>query len=136
MGRILCIDYGLKKVGIAVTDTSLIIASPLITVENKNLFSFLDDYFKKEDVDKVVIGDPVVYGQESNIKNEINNFINIFKSKYKKEIVLFNERYTTEIAKYYLYNSNIKKKNRQDKTILDKMSASIILQSYLRTLKN
>ena len=121
MGRILCIDYGLKKVGIAVTDTSLIIASPLITVENKNLFSFLDDYFKKEDVDKVVIGDPVVYGQESNIKNEINNFINIFKSKYKKEIVLFNERYTTEIAKYYLYNSNIKKKNRQDKTILKKI---------------
>lgn len=135
MSRILCIDYGLKRVGIAVTDNSSIIAYPLITLENKNLLSFLDNYFKKEDVNTVIIGDPVTYGKESNIKDEIDKFINVFKDKYKKDIILFNERYTTKIAQYYLHGSDIKKKYKKDKTLLDKISATILLQSYLNSSK-
>lgn len=135
MSRILCIDYGLKRVGIAVTDKLLLISYPLVTVEKNDLFKFLDDYFAKEEVDRVVVGDPVIYGSECNIMDEIDNFVCIFKSKYQKEVVLFNERYTTNIAKYCIYNDNMSKKNKRDKGLLNKVSSAVILESYLNSLK-
>ena len=137
MGRLLGIDYGLKRIGIAVTDPLLIISYPLITIENKDIFKFIDEYFKKEIVDKVVIGDPVIYNGETNIKSSIDIFINDFKIKYPdKDIVLFNERYTSNIAKYYLKNGSFKKKDRANKANLDKISASVILSQYLDSIKN
>ena len=133
----MAIDYGLARTGLAITDPLKIISYPLTTVKPKELFKYLDKYFKKGDVGVIVLGYPVSYDNESTIKDDIMILFNKLKEKYKdKEVVLYNERYTSKIGNYYLINSGVSKKKRSEKGALDKISASIILDSYLNYMKN
>ena len=132
----MCFDYGLKRIGIAVTDLSNTLAFPLTTVNNYEVIKFIDDYLKKESVNKFIIGDPVVYNSEVNIKDEIEKFVSLLKENYPdKEIVLHNERYTSKIAQYCISVSNKKKSDRRNKNEIDMISASLILNSYLDSIK-
>ena len=132
----MCFDYGLKRIGIAVTDLSNTLAFPLTTVNNYEVIKFIDDYLKKESVNKFIIGDPVVYNSEVNIKDEIEKFVSLLKENYPdKEIVLHNERYTSKIAQYCISVSNKKKSDRRNKNEIDMISASLILNSYLESIK-
>ncbi len=133
MGRILAIDYGRKRVGIAITDPLKIIATGLTTVHSKDIFSYLEDYIKKEDVEKIVVGYPV------NLKNEgsqalqfINPFIKKLSKKFPDIIVdIYDERFTSKMAQAAMIEGGLKKKDRQNKALTDKISAVIILQSYM-----
>lgn len=136
MGRILAIDYGLKRVGIAVTDKEHIIATPLTTIENKDLISFLKTYFNTEPVDTIVIGLPQDITTNSDIVKAINNLQEDLKCIFKnKNIITIDERYTSKIATFLLNNYSTKRKQRRDKKNIDKISAAIILQSYLNLRK-
>ncbi|MCD6555760.1 MAG: Holliday junction resolvase RuvX [Bacteroidales bacterium] len=133
MGRILAIDYGRKRVGLAVTDPLKMIANGLTTVHSKDIFLFLADYISKEDVETIVVGYPV------NLKNEgsqslrfINPFIKKLIDKYPEiTIDTYDERFTSKMAKMAMIEGGMKKKDRQNKALTDKISAVIILQSYL-----
>lgn len=138
MGRILAIDYGRKRTGIAVTDPLQIIANGLCTVKSVDLFIFLNDYFKKEEVETVVVGYPKTL---QNTPSESIRYINPFLKQLTKEfpnlhIVQFDERFTSRIAFQTMLASGIGKQKRQDKALVDKISATIILQNYLETLRN
>jgi putative holliday junction resolvase len=133
MGRILGIDYGTKRIGLAVTDPLQIFASPLTTVSPNEFDSFLEGYLKNEEVDAFVIGYPV---QMNNLASEAVRYINPFikklrKSYPEKEIHLADERFTSQMALRTMIDGGVKKKDRQDKSLVDKISASIILQSFL-----
>ncbi len=133
MGRILSIDYGTKRIGLAVTDPMQIFASPLNTVSPKEFDSFIENYLKKEEVDAFVIGYPV---QMNNKPSEAVIYINPFIKKLKKtypeiHIHLVDERFTSQMAIRTMIDGGVKKKDRQDKSMVDKISASIILQSFL-----
>ena len=133
MGRILAIDYGKKRVGIAVTDPMQIIASPLTTVAVSALESFLVDYLKKEEVDEFVVGYPV---QLNNLPSESVKYIDPFLKKLRKlfpdkPVHLTDERFTSSIAVRALIEGGVKKKERRDKSIIDKISASLILRTFL-----
>ncbi len=133
LGRILAIDYGRKRVGLAVTDPLKMIANGLTTVHSKDIFLFLADYISKEDVETIVVGYPV------NLKNEgsqslqfINPFIKKLIDKYPEiTIDTYDERFTSKMAKMAMIEGGMKKKDRQNKALTDKISAVIILQSYL-----
>jgi len=133
MSRLLAIDYGLKRVGIAVTDTLQIIASPLTTVPNKELKSFLSKYIEDENVEKVIIGLP------KNLKNEdthatqpVLKFIDQFKKRFPNiPIITIDERFTSKMAFQSLIDSGASKKTRRKKENIDQISASIILQDYM-----
>jgi putative holliday junction resolvase len=138
MGRILGIDYGRKRIGLAVTDPMQIFASPLDTVSPAEFDNFLDNYLKTEKVDAFVIGYPV---QMNNKPSESVIYINPFIRKLKKRfpevhIHLVDERYTSQIALRTMIEGGVKKKERQDKSMIDKISASIILQSFLDKKSN
>lgn len=138
MGRILAIDYGRKRVGIAVTDPLQIIANALTTVPTNELILFLHDYFGKEKVDKVVIGYPM---RLNNTPSEAVRYINEFLKKFEItfpniSIVQFDERFTSKLAFQAMIDGGLKKKKRQDKSVIDKVSATIILQSYLESETN
>ncbi len=133
MGRILAIDYGQKRVGIAVTDELKIIANALTTIHSKDVISFLHDYTSKEKLELFVIGDPK---QMNNSPSESAKFVEIFIKKLKKEfpeipIKKYDERFTSKIAFQTMIDSGLKKKDRQNKELIDKISATLILQSYL-----
>lgn len=133
MGRILAIDYGTKRIGLAVTDPLKIIASPLTTVKSGEFDNFFDDYMKKEVVEALVVGYPV---QMNNTPSESVRYINPFIKKIKKKypllpVHLADERFTSKIALKTIIDGGVKKKDRQDKSLVDKISASIILQSFL-----
>lgn len=133
MGRIMAIDYGTKRIGIAVTDPLKIIASPLDTVSPAEFDSFIENYIKKEEVDAFVIGYPV---QMNNTPSEsvkhINPFIKKLKARYPdKQVHLADERFTSKMALRTMIEGGVKKKNRRDKAMVDKISASIILRSFL-----
>lgn len=133
MGRILGIDYGNKKIGLAVTDPLQIFAFPLNTINSDKFDDFLTDYLKSEVVDAFVIGYPV---QMNNKPSESVIFINPFIKKLKKtypgkHIHLIDERFTSQMAMRSMIDGGVKKKGRQDKSMVDKISASIILQSFL-----
>ncbi len=140
MSRILALDYGTKRVGIAVTDMLQITANGLITVAEKEIWNFLADYFAKEKVDCVVIGYPVQSsGKGSESLRVINPFIKKFKIKYPEiPIELADERFTSKIAHQAMITGGLKKKDRQNKSLVDTISAAIILQGYLeaRRLKS
>jgi putative holliday junction resolvase len=133
MGRILAIDYGIKRIGLAVTDPLNIFASPLETVAPKDFDSFIENYLKKTDVDAFVIGYPVqMNNQPSESVRYINPFIKKLKNRYPgKQIHLVDERFTSQMALRTMIDGGVKKKDRQDKSMIDKISASIILQSFL-----
>lgn len=135
MGRIMAIDYGRKRVGLAVTDELQMIANSLTTVHSKDIFIFLTDYFKNENVDCVVIGEP---RQMNNERSESVKYIDPFVRKFKKEfpemqIESFDERFTSKMASQTILESGLKKKARQNKALVDTISATILLQSYLHS---
>ena len=133
MGRILAIDYGTKRVGIAVTDSLRIIASGLTTLQSKDVISFLENYIKTEKVDIIVVGEPKTL---SNKKSDSARFIDPFVTHLKKKfpqisIERFDERFTSLIAQQTMLASGLSKKDRQNKETVDLVSATIILQDYL-----
>ena len=138
MGRIIGIDYGIKRIGLAVTDPLQIFASPLITVSPGEFDNFMEVYLKTEEVDAFVIGYPVkMNNQPSTSVTYINPFIKKLKKTYpEKHIYLADERFTSQMAIRTMIEGGLKKKDRQDKSIIDKISASIILQSYLDSRSN
>lgn len=129
----MAIDFGTKRIGIAVTDPMKIIASPLETVSTGGIMTFLDNYLKKEEVEEFVVGYP---RQMNNTPSEairhINPFIKKLKNRYPGiKINLADERFTSKMAFQALIAGGVKKKDRQDKALIDKISASLILQSFL-----
>ena len=137
MGRILAIDYGKKRTGLAVTDPLRITANPLLTIETKELINWLQTYFEKEKVDIVVIGHPTqMNGEESESMNYIRPFIGNFKKQFPTiPITMYDERFTSVLAHQAMIAGGMKKKDRQDKAIVDKIAACIILESYLDSLR-
>lgn len=142
MGRALAIDYGRKRCGLAVTDPLRIIASPLATVASGELEAFLKDYIPRESVTDVVLGYPVTV---NNLPSESVKYINPFIARFRKlfpEITLHlaDERFTSQIALRTMIDGGVKKSGRRDKALADRISASIILQSWLsreeRRIKN
>lgn len=133
MGRILALDYGTKRTGLAVTDELQLIASGLTTVETPNLLDFLKQYFEKETVSTVVIGEPKQRdGNHAKIESEIQTFIAKFQALFPQySIERVDERFTSKLAFQTLLYSGLKKKQRQNKALLDEVSATIILQTYL-----
>ena len=138
MGRIIGIDYGLKRIGLAVTDPLKIFASPLITVSPGEFYNFITGYLKTDEVDSFVIGYPVqMNNQPSESVTYINPFIKKLKKTYpEKHIYLADERFTSQMAIRTMIEGGVKKKGRQDKSMVDKISASIILQSFLDNRSN
>jgi putative Holliday junction resolvase len=133
MGRILGIDYGTKRIGLAVTDPLGIFASPLNTIKANEFDKFITDYLQTEDIDAFVIGYPV---KMNNLPGTPVNYINPFIRKLKKsfpgrDIHLIDERFTSKIAFKTMIDGGVKKKDRKEKGMIDKISASIILQSFL-----
>ncbi|MBQ9297240.1 MAG: Holliday junction resolvase RuvX [Paludibacteraceae bacterium] len=137
MGRILAIDYGRKRTGLAVTDTLRITANPLLTIETKELMNWLKDYFASEQVDEVVIGKPTqMNGSESESMNYIRPFIGNFKKQFPdKPITMYDERFTSVLAHQAILAGGMKKKDRQNKAVVDKLAACIILEGYLDSLR-
>ena len=133
MGRLLAIDYGLKRTGIAVTDPLKIIASPLETVATKDLFGFLEKYFSNQEVEAVVIGLPVdLQNRDTDSTKSVRNFIIQFKKKFPSlPIHEIDERFTSSMAFDAMIAGGMSKKNRRNKGNVDKISASIILQSFM-----
>jgi putative Holliday junction resolvase len=135
MGRILAIDYGLKRTGLAVTDPLQIIATGLETVETLSLTPFLKSYFQKETVDEVVIGMPKrLNNEDSDTASEVRKFVTSFKNNFPSmKIYEVDERFTSSIAQRAMITGGMKKKDRQVKGNVDKISATLILQSYLQS---
>lgn len=137
MPRILAIDYGLKRTGLAVTDPLKIIATALTTVESPKLIQFLKDYFKKEEVELIVIGEPKNWDESD---THATPLVKKLVEKLKKEfphmpLKLVDERYTSKMAGDAIIEMGIKKKDRRDKSLVDKVAATIILQEYLRSIE-
>lgn len=133
MGRIMALDYGKKRTGIAVTDSLKIIASALETVETKNLQQFLSKYLLLEQVEVLVIGKPYTQNFEmNNIETNILQFIKWFNEKFPHiSVKRIDERFTSKMASNTILASGVNKKTRQQKDIVDRVSATIILQTYL-----
>lgn len=136
MARILSIDFGKKRTGIAITDELQIIASGLTTVETKVLLPFLKDYFAKENVERVVIGEPKRLNNEpSEVVPILNEFIKKFRIDFPEmPIERMDERFTSKMAFQTMIDSGLKKKQRQNKALVDEIAATIILQDYLNKL--
>ena len=134
MARLLAIDFGTKRTGIAITDEMQIIASGLTTVSTKDLISFLKDYFAKEDVELIIIGEPKQKdGTHSDLEVCIKNFIlKLVKAFPTLRIERMDERFTSKIALQTMIESGLSKKKRQNKSLVDEISATIILQDYLK----
>ena len=135
MGRVLAIDYGRIRTGLAVSDIQRIIASPLQTVDTKNLFAFLDEYLKREEVDEFVVG---LAKQMDNTPSEssvyIEPFVQELSLRYpQKKINRIDERFTSKIATQSILSAGANKKQRRDKRLVDLVSAVIILQDFLNS---
>lgn len=135
MSRILAIDYGKKRTGIAVTDNLQIAANGLTTVETKHLEQFVLDYVAKEDVSTIVVGKPTqMNGEDSENMRRIEPFFNRLKKLLPDtEITYYDERFTSVLAHKAMIDSGIGKKARQNKALVDKISATIILEDYLQS---
>ena len=133
MGRILAIDYGQKRVGIAVTDEFKIIANGIATVRSVEIWQFLDKYIKENDVEIIVVGEPKdMMNKPSDATKFINPFVQKLEKKFTQLIIdRFDERFTSKIAFEAMIEGGLKKKKRQDKSLVDKVSATLLLQSYL-----
>ena len=133
MGRIMAIDYGKKRTGIAVTDPLRIIASPFDTVASHELLTFLKNYTQRETVDEFVVGMPkTLQNEDSEIAPLVRKFVEELKKTFpEKPVHLADERFTSTMAQRALIEGGMKKKDRQIKGNVDKVSAAIILQSFL-----
>ena len=136
MGRILAIDYGTRRTGIAVSDPLRIIAGALTTVETRQLEKFLADYFSKNDVDTFVLGKPVqMNGSPSETMRYIEPLAARLRRTYPdKDVVLYDERFTSVLAHRTMIESGMGRMARRDKAVVDRISAAIILQSYMESL--
>ena len=136
MSRILAIDYGRKRTGIAVTDALQLIAGGLTTVLTHELLPFLLDYCKKENVSRIVVGRPKQMNYEdSENMQRINQFISTLNKKMPEmPVVLYDERFTSVMAHRAMLEAGLKKTKRQDKALVDEISATIILQSYMESI--
>ena len=137
MGRVLAIDYGQKRVGFAVSDPDKIIAQGLDTVHVTQAFDFIQNYISIEQVEMIVVGNPK---RLDNTQSESARFIEPFVNRLKKAfpsipIVRIDERFTSKIAFQTMLDGGLKKKERQNKALVDKISATVILQSYLQQLE-
>ena len=137
MGRILAIDYGRKRTGLAVTDPLRIIANALDTVPTNELERYLADYFSKNDVDIIVLGKPTqMNGQPSETMRFIEPLAGRLRHAYPdKQVVLYDERFTSVLAHRTMLESGIGKQARRNKALVDRISATIILQSYMDSLQ-
>ena len=135
LGRILAIDYGKKRTGLAVTDPLRIIAGALATVETKTLEKYLADYFSKNDVDIIVLGKPSqMNGEPSETMRYIEPLAGRLRNAYPdKKVVLYDERFTSVLAHRTMLESGIGKMARRDKALVDRISATIILQSFMES---
>ena len=132
MGRILGIDYGEKRIGLAHTDEVKLIASPLDTVPAKDIFNYLSNYFIQENVDSIVVGEPkTLDNKPALISKKIKLFTNKLNTLFKNPIYMIDERFTSKMAINTMVFLKTKKSRRKDKSLVDKISATIILQSYL-----
>lgn len=133
MSRILAIDYGIKRTGIAITDELQIIASGLTTIPSETAIVFLKDYFSKENVSKVLIGEPKqMNGEPSESTPVIEKFVADFKTAFPEmKMERVDERFTSKMAFQTMIDSGLKKKQRQNKALVDEISATILLQDYL-----
>mgnify|MGYP002628911121 FL=1 len=138
MSKILAIDYGSKRVGVAITDSLKIIASGLATVSTNKIYSFLEEVIDKEMISHIVIGLPKnLDNSNTDSTYEINVFINKLKQLYTDIIIdSIDERFTSSMAKKAILSSGVNKKRRRDKALVDQVSATIILQSYLQILSS
>lgn len=137
MARILSIDYGKKRTGLAVTDPLQIIAGGLVTVSTSELFDFLNGYVSKEPVERIVIGEPKQSdGSPSENMARVTQFVNRWK-KARPDIPIefYDERFTSVLAHRAMIDGGLGKKRRQDKALVDEVSATIILQSYLESVR-
>ena len=137
MARIISIDYGQKRTGLAVTDPMKIIATGLTTIPTHTLYDFLKDYISKENVERIIVGLPK---QTNGLPSENMKRIEPFVAKWEKDfpaipIEYYDERFTSVLAHRAMIDGGLKKKTRQDKALVDKISATIILQSYLESVR-
>ncbi len=133
MAKALGIDYGKKRIGIAISDSLQIIASALTTVNTPDIFIFLDDLLKKQEIDCFVVGEPKnLDGTPTDSTAITEEFVSKLSKKYSQIFIKrIDERFTSKIAKQSILDAGIKKMKRRDKALVDKVSAAIILQSYL-----
>jgi len=138
MGRILAIDYGRKRTGIAVTDVLQIIANGLTTVPTAQLMSFLKDYVAREPVERFLVGLPKqMNNEDSENMARVEAFVRSLKNNFKDIPVEYvDERFTSVIAHRTMIDGGLKKKARQNKALVDEISATIILQTYMETRRN
>ncbi len=137
MGRILAIDYGTKRTGLAVTDVLQIIPGGLTTVATHELLDYLSSYFSKESVETIVVGYPTnMDGTESENMKHIRPFVQKLKKLYPdKHVVMQDERFTSVMAQRVILEAGIHKMARRNKALVDEISATIILESYLNSIK-
>ncbi len=135
MGRILAIDYGTKRTGIAVTDILRIVPGGLATVATHQLPEFLTSYFAREQVDIIVVGYPTnMNGEDSASMKQIRPFVEKLRKQYPdKQVVSFDERFTSVIAQRAIIEAGIHKMARRNKALVDEVSATIILESYMES---
>ena len=133
MGRILAVDYGTKRIGLAVSDPLKLIAGALDTVQSHQIWKYLEEYFRKEDVEEVVIGLPMrLNNSPSVIYNEVKKFIIAFKKKFPEtDVHEYDERFTSVMAQNSIRYAGAGKSTRMKKELVDKVSATILLQSYM-----
>ena len=134
LARILSIDYGKKRTGIAVTDPLQIIANGLATVSTSELFNYLKDYLSREQVERIIIGRPLqTNGQPSENLQRVEQFVNRWRKEMPDVPVEYvDERFTSVLAHQAMIDGGLRKKARQDKALVDKISATIMLEDYLR----
>ena len=137
MPRILAIDYGIKRIGIAVTDDFQIIASGLTTIPSETIIAFFKEYFAKEKVEKVIVGEPKqMNGLPSESAEIIEKFVIKFKAEFPEmKMERVDERFTSKMAFQTMIDSGLKKKQRQNKGLVDEIAATIMLQDYLLRYK-
>lgn len=134
MARIIALDYGLKRTGIAVTDPLQIIATGLSTIESSKMISFLQDYFKKEDVELIIIGMPKNWDEsDTHGTGPARKAVALIKKHFPKmQLKEVDERYTSKMAKNAMLEMGLKKKDRRNKKLVDEIAATIILQEHLQ----
>lgn len=137
MGRLLAIDYGTKRTGLAASDTLKLIANGLTTVPTHTLFDYLKAYLAKEEVEKIIVGLPKQMNNEySDNMKHIRPFVKKLQSIYPNiPIELYDERFTSTLAQKTIIDAGLKKKDRQNKALVDEVSAVIILQGYMESLR-
>jgi putative Holliday junction resolvase len=133
MGRIMAIDYGTRRVGIAITDPLQIIASPVTTIEPSTLVSFIRQYQVDDELDKIVVGYPLKEdGTPTHITSDVDNLLTLLRGTFPEiEFIRHDERYTSKFAMQSMITGGSRKKSRRKKSNLDQISATLILQSYM-----